>query len=416
MNILVDHGAYQNVGDIAMLEAVVNRLSGTFPSLHCSITTNQFQSVLWDQPGIRAQAPYTPRPLFKKFLWKVLKNRSRTLDKHLSKFYLSGFSSFPVSPPFYVESHRLSAQDFIDRFDGLLISGGGNLNDIFYRVLFNKTVLIREFSRRNKPVMLTGQQLGPFRSKLYRDALMRQLKKVGFLGLRDPSTSIDLCRNACMDEHRYQLMGDDSLALMPSEPDIVRSVLRENHLEPGRFIAINLRLSTYGINSDRGFRNSVDLIKKIIRRADMPLVLIPISSADHDSDHHAGLQLRHAGVPITALRLSSPSASLIKGILGQAYGALGTSYHFCTFGLSQGVPALCLYEGAYYAQKARSIEQFWHQSGLAIDVSTPSEIVSAILEKWQNESLKRNLMERYLRSKSIWNHLFDQNIRRVFGL
>jgi polysaccharide pyruvyl transferase WcaK-like protein len=264
--------------------------------------------------------------------------------------------------------------------------------------------------------MLTGQQLGPFRSRLYRDALMRQLNKVDFLGLRDPSTSIDLCRNAGMDEHRYHLMGDDSLALMPSDTDIVRSVLRENHLEPGHFIAINLRLSTYGINSDRGFKHSMDLIKQIIRRVDMPLVLIPISVADHDSDHRAGLQLKHAGLPVTPLHLSAPSASLIKGILGQAYGAVGTSYHFCTFALSQGVPALCVYEGDYYAQKARSIEQFWHQSELSIDVSETSGNVSDILAKWQNESLRRHLVERYLQNKITWEYLFDHNIRNVFGL
>lgn len=43
----------------------------------------------------------------------------------------------------------------------------------------------------------------------------------------------------------------------------------------------------------------------------------------------------------------------VKGVLGRAWGAVGTSYHFCTFAASMGVPVACLYDGSYYSKLVR---------------------------------------------------------------
>jgi hypothetical protein len=60
-----------------------------------------------------------------------------------------------------------------------------------------------------------------------------------------------------------------------------------------------------------------------------------------------------------------------RGMLGCAFGAIGVSHHFCTFALSEAVPAICIHEGAYYEQKGRGIAAFWGDERLSSPLGGP---------------------------------------------
>ena len=109
----------------------------------------------------------------------------------------------------------------------------------------------------------------------------------------------------------------------------------------------------------------------------------------------------------------SLSAALLKGVLGSAHAAIGMSYHFCTFALSQGVPAISLYTGDYYRQKAIGLSSFWGDERLALAIE---ELAAHGLDRVQavftDESLRARLDVRARDAAQEWQAGFKRNILR----
>jgi hypothetical protein len=106
----------------------------------------------------------------------------------------------------------------------------------------------------------------------------------------------------------------------------------------------------------------------------------------------------------------------MKGIMGKAAGAVCVSYHACTFALCQGVPAVCLYDGDYYRQKAMGLCAFWSDDRLALDLNECASVEAAdrILHVLQDQRLKSALQFRSSTAIQRWETVFDRRIRQVF--
>lgn len=414
VKVLLDHGAYQNVGDVSMLETVISQCRERFPWLNLHVVNGEFPSDIWKLENVIPESAYMLRPKFKKVLWFTKRCHSYKTDRFLSKVFLSCYRKTTGSIPLYSKGQKMRVCDFCSRYDGYLVSGGGNLNDTFYKVLFSKLILIREFLRLDKPVMLTGQQLGPFRSYLFRQATMDLLKNVHFVGLRDPGDSAALCRKYGVE---FDVMGDDSLQLEPAEDSVVQNFLLENELEPNGFIAVNVRYADYAIQDKHALLRFAKVLQMLSNTLEMPLAVVPISLARHDSDVQTAIFLQTHLTSLRILRPLSFSPALIKGILGQAFGAIGTSFHFCTYSLSQGVPAICIYEGEYYQQKARSIEMLWQGLTLAWDIKAiTKETIPAFLNFYTDPHLRKQLLRKSTQLKKKWLNIFDNKLSATFGL
>jgi hypothetical protein len=124
INLLVDHGAYQNVGDASMLEAVVARCRWKFPWARLFIVRGDFPSPIWQQENVVSLAPYLVRPMFKKIMWSLWKKQYYGIDKFLSALFMAIYSRTAGATVVYTEHQKLRMNEFCDRFDGYLITGG----------------------------------------------------------------------------------------------------------------------------------------------------------------------------------------------------------------------------------------------------------------------------------------------------
>jgi polysaccharide pyruvyl transferase WcaK-like protein len=432
MKILVDCSTGFNFGDLAMAEGVVARLRHQFP--HAELT-------LAEQPGqtdalrsayrIRkasyrivqqaelALARLNPVPI----AWRLSSNPAlrRLSFVALLRFFCSGgrFEEVPLRLFDEKGESILPLREYCQAFDALHIPGGGFLSDEgpeFYPDLFRLGCLLCVFVRQGKPVLLTGQQVGPFHSRAFRRILLRIFGRADFLGVREPEDSPRHWAAAGVSARKVVLMGDDSFGMAP-DPSAA-SYLQTLNLPPGGFLAANVRFASYSPGHVRYLRHLAELFRRLSRHFGMPLVLVPISPAGADSDIASARRLVAESGCAEFRVLDSPqlTPALVKGILGHAWGAVGNSYHFCTFALSGGVPAVALYDGAYYSQKARGICAFWKDRRFGLSLETGlEEQFQRIVALFSDDAVRPLLKARAAALQAEWESIFDATVRTYFG-
>jgi polysaccharide pyruvyl transferase WcaK-like protein len=296
-------------------------------------------------------------------------------------------------------------------FDGLVLLGGGYLTDTFAWSTVQRAALIRTFEQQGKPVVLTGQQLGPFHSVTTARVMGEALRRADFVGVREPTDSLAFCREA--DVPRHALMGDDSFGL-DSADDEARTLLERYGLEPGHFFAVNVRIGRYASEHEQHLDALAAQVRSLMDETGMPALVVPIALNETDSDVASGYRLKEAvGEDLLVLDESDPTPSLIKGTLGLAHGAVGVSYHFCTFALGEGVPAVCIYDGAYYGQKAAGLCAFWGDDRLALALPS-TDLVPHVLSVWGDASLRDRLSVRAEEAKAEWHKVMEREIGNAF--
>ena len=418
MKILVDHGAYENFGDLAMLEAAVERLR-TIEGAQLHV---QVSPLGWPWGNVRAVEYDVLTPGW------VLKRVARTMNpvqpirRKLEQAAMAwrrevfdrvGRGARAGIPLVRASGRRRALNRWSQDYDALFIAGGGDMNDIFPDALWRCCALINAFAVQRKPVILSGQQLGPMRHGASLRLLQAALRRTTFVGVREPTESLQLCTEAGLDDTRMAMTGDDSLGIEAAGMEAVEPLLAQSGVTPGRFIAVNVRMGDYTAVSAQQLRDMAALFGRLARDNEMPLLAVPISVAEGDSDVAAAEQLRRQpgceGLRI--LEHESLSAASLKGVLGSAHAAIGMSYHFGTFALSQGVPAIALYTGDYYRQKAKGLSSFWGDERLALAIEElGADAFNLVQEVFKDESLRARLRRRAGDAAQAWQTAFDRNI------
>lgn len=297
-------------------------------------------------------------------------------------------------------------------FAGLHVVGGGALNDVFPAELWQRCCLIHAFADQGKPVVLTGQQIGPFRSSTTKGSLARALRKATFVGLREPTGSVDFCKWARLESGAFEVMGDDSLGLLAANNEKALSILTDLGVVDKRFIAVNIRIGYYANTYQRYLDTLADTISQLSDRFGCSVLVIPIAVGIVDSDVAAGHQLmsRMRGTAVQVLDRPDLDASIIKRIVGTAWAAIGVSYHFGLFALEQGVPTILLSDDPYYDQKARGLAAFWGDRRIAMPIAELRDPVSFkhIVEVFEDPGLRDGLSKRAQTAREVWQARFDK--------
>jgi polysaccharide pyruvyl transferase WcaK-like protein len=151
----------------------------------------------------------------------------------------------------------------------------------------------------------------------------------------------------------------------------------------------------------------------------MPILIVPIQLVGSDSDVASGQKIVDAAssASVSLMRQHDLTAPLVKGVLGRAFGAIGVSHHFCTYALSQGVPAVCIYEGDYYRQKALALAASWGDNRLALplrrlELATAARDIARVLK---DETLRAKLFSLSKTATQRWRELFRQKVTAVYG-
>lgn len=362
MRILLDHGCGKNFGDIAMLEAVSRKL--------CSVFSDTTVKVIGNPP-----------------VDKLLRTEP--------KISVTGTQGIDA-----------------DAYDMLFVCGGGNLTELFTREVHRRCDNMEAFLAKKKPVVLTGQQLGPFQSKEPAERLNHCLKQTTFVGVRDID-SFRFCEETGIPKENFGMTGDDSLGLAAAPISDIDSILKENSLERRKFLAINVRLGSYVPEHREHLRLIARIFDSLSEQLSLPMLFVPISLNSFDSDREAATELKTMMLrPFTVLETSKLQASDIKGILGASYGSIGTSWHFCTFALSMGRAAVNLSAGEYYGQKGRGLASFWgdERLGVALPQEVPTLIAKNMLQTFADQTLQKNLLEKTKQAQRIWNAFFEETL------
>jgi ectoine hydroxylase-related dioxygenase (phytanoyl-CoA dioxygenase family)/polysaccharide pyruvyl transferase WcaK-like protein len=225
--------------------------------------------------------------------------------------------------------------------DGLLVSGGGNLSSSWPLLLRRRTALMRAGRRLGRPVVVTGQTLGPLLAAGERVELAEALGGAAFVGVRElPSLALGLSLGVPADRLCYQ--EDDAFLLAPAAPAEVPAWVE------GPWIALSLDDSfTAGAaaNLDR-------LAEDLARIADATgarLAFLPHVAAGGGGDLAAGEAAARAlarhGVACELLPVPEPRAA--AWLLRRAAAVISSRYHGLVLATAGGVPALGIYRDAY---------------------------------------------------------------------
>jgi polysaccharide pyruvyl transferase WcaK-like protein len=312
----------------------------------------------------------------------------------------------------------LTLADYCRPFDGLHVAGGGNLTDAFPDELFQRSCLMAAFADQGKPVVLTGQQIGPFRSPRPAAALAAVLDRTVFVGVRDPVDSLSFCR-AALATPRHALMGDDALGGPGGAEAIDQSLLARLGIPRGPFLVANLRVGPYTDGGRRHVEAVAALLDEISRAAFLPVVFVPTALGASDSDIETGRAVAQATriAAVTVLEPPGLTPAVVRAVIGAAHGAVAMSHHVCTFALAQGVPAVCLFDGPYYGQKARALAAFWQDDRFALPLAAldPAGAASLVVAVFRDADLRWRLAERGRDAVHQWEDVFDREVRRAFG-
>ena len=428
MKILVDHGGFGNLGDTSMVESVVFRLVKVLPQAEIFVIHSpDLRSPIWDLPNVSTVRECSLKPFLsdifgrRRFFWRLhndwQKIGYRLALQSIGTLMPAGSVSLYSKDNLGMPNKKL--EKFCEEFDALHIVGGGNLTDVFLKVLLNKCGFIHTFSEQAKPILLTGQQIGPFILRFSERALRRALRKANFIGLREPSDSLKFCKEARIEPECYGVMGDDSLGLRPSNDSFIFDVLGEYGLKEKDFISVNIRIARYAKEHADYIKKVALVIEKIATHFHKPVLIVPIALRPSDSDITSGKKLVDEVHRVRVLLMDNVNMTpaLVKGVLGKSFGAVGVSYHFCIFALSQGVPAVCLYDGDYYSQKARGICSFWGDNRLALPLRNMDTdlAVKHISRIFEDGLLCEKLRQRSREATEQWQSIFDKQVSHLFG-
>lgn len=425
MKILVEHGSSHNLGDTAQLEGVVRHLLEHVPGARLGVLDRpRLRTSIWNSDRLTPVVMRVPNPVRSlPALRRVsrLAGYEQTLRRLLLRRWHARLGRDLLAEHVRVdlESHSMSLGAWCEAYDALHIVGGGNLTDLFAQGLWQRCCLMHVFASQGKPVVLTGQQIGPFAARQSRESLQRALRRVQYCGLREPGASVQFCYEADLDPGRFAVMGDDSFGLPPADPGLVANELERLGVVPGQYLATNIRIEGYVPGAASYFAALARLLDGLVRHFGLPVVVVPIALDPVDGDIAAGHRLVQAcrGLPIKVWEQPDITPALAKGVLGKAYAAVGGSYHFCTFALSQGVPAISLFDGSYYEQKARGLGRFWQDERLALPLRETGSAAAlrqatAVIG---DDGLRASLGDRAAEAQERWRSLFARAVQEHFG-
>ncbi|MDR3764074.1 MAG: polysaccharide pyruvyl transferase family protein [Acidobacteriota bacterium] len=421
--ILVDNLGSWNIGDLAMLEASVEEFLSLAPTVELHLVDRvPLPTKIWELPRVRR----TPNVEVKTrdlnrlaildnspLLWRL----AAYYRNHLlaSLFERLGRQIAPGKLMVDTAAGRVSLERYCEDYDAFYIFGGGNINDVFPAELLRKCALMLCFAAQGKPVILTGQQIGPFQSQAGREVAARALRETAFAGVREPLDSARYCREAGLSEERYAVMGDDSFGLPQASEEDVSRLLARYGVEENKFIALNVRVTSYLPETQRHLQQIAAFVSALLDEFQLPALVVPVVMDGPESDILGGRKLASligAG-RVRVMDAEGVTPVSARGVLGRAFAALGTSYHFCTFSCAEGVPAVCLYDGSYYSQKALGLAAFWRVERLLLPMGelNDPEAVRRVSGVFRDAALREKLKRRALESLQDWHAAFRQALQ-----
>ncbi|WP_158609595.1 polysaccharide pyruvyl transferase family protein [Kocuria soli] len=183
-----------HVGDEAMCHAAVDALRAR--GVHdVVVLTRDVEATLRYFQGVEAVPTL-------RFPWPPEQREKRLAD--IDRVLAGSTDALPGSDPLF------DLIETIRGVDAVLIAGGGNMNSDYGWLLYERAAVARIARHVNKPVVLSGQTLGPSLSAADREVLRQALEAATLVGLRD-AHSLRLARSLCPEHRGIRPSPDDAV-------------------------------------------------------------------------------------------------------------------------------------------------------------------------------------------------------------
>ena len=358
MRILIDQSGYDllNLGDIAMLQSCVTRLSGYWPDAEIMIIANAPERLAAYCPGTIAIGRTT--------------NQLLSLGRNIASYLpLRPTHKRPISFQPRDEMEALRAADIV------VAAGGGYVTDTWPWHTTRVLSLLSFAQRLGKPTAMFGQGIGPLRRKVLRLQAYAVLPKLTVLGLREAKHGYDLAMSFGVHPDAVIVTGDDALELAVG------------NIEPAnnQALGVNVRVSGYS-GVDNAMASVIgEQILELAEQFRAQIIALPVARAEEDSNVIQSMfNARRASSDIVLTDLRDPQ-DLIDAC-SKCHAIITGSYHAAVFALAQGVPTVCLTKSDYYDAKFEGLTDLFPSSSWIVSLATPdftARLRNATEEAWR---------------------------------
>ncbi len=304
-------------------------------------------------------------------------------------------------------------QRLMEEFAGcavLVNVGGGNINSLIPEELLIKTFYWTLAAVNGKPVVVSGQNMGPFKTNRHKKRVLKAMKHVSVMTFRDRDISVRRLGSAMPASMLYFDAGDDAYNLKPASKKSVIKILEDEFssapFEKKYLVGFNLKasLSLFGANDetlDEMGKKCAVLLDKISQKYDCNIIMIPTdysSGADDRKVHRLiiGNMLRKDNVfPIEKLFHDRE----LKTVCSLCDFVMSSRYHCCVFTASSGVPFLGYANGSYQLTKLQGLCELLDMPNLFIPENFTDISIDVCMERIESvfsrlDEIKTDLKDR----------------------
>lgn len=420
MRILVEPGCYDslNMGDVAMLQVLVHRLSHLWPRAAIQVLTDDSKRLLEYCPEVEPIDALGRRIWFQdgglfsplhKVLPESLSSSLLDVERRVRRRYPTKFETLLRIKKRLLRQDSASLGNFIkavNEADLIVVAGQGSITDSFRAHALNVLDVLGMAIRRGTPTALFGQGLGPVADRRLRTRVKQILPVVNGLALREGRAGLPLLESLDIDRSSVVVTGDDAIEL----------AYNERAPKLGNAIGVNLRVSSYSHVDEEMVEEIGSVLQRVASRHEAQLVPLPIALNPEVSDIRTIQRLVGEGeqTPEDDGGVLSPLKVISR--IGSCRLVVAGSYHAAVFALAQGIPAVCLAKSAYYAHKFKGLaNQFGTGCTVIEDGAELSEKLEAALEdSWRlAEFTRRPLLDAAARQIEASRAAYDKFYKQV---
>ena len=379
MRIFIDNSGpgLCNMGDLAMLQVGLSRLSEIFPGAQLDVLTTKPRILESLHPGAQSVVARGRTTFF--FNGTLLGQRLHRRWPRLEEKMRLGSPALTLGlvcmkKRMLGQSTR-DMQTFMRAFgaaDLAICTGGGFINDTFRGHARHILEQLALGARQGKPTALFGQGIGPLTNAALLEQMRDWLPLLKLITLREGLVGPSLLRELGFPSDRTIITGDDAIELAHAHTPA----------QLGTNLGVNVRVAHYSGMDETHLAVLREVLLKAAQIQNAGLLPVPIS---HCNDSRDALSIARLIGGDGGESLQTPREVIEQ--VGRCRVVVTGSYHAGVFALSQGVSVVALSKSAYYDDKFNGLsDQF---GGGCTLVSLEGEDFSTRLQKaiaaaWEN--------------------------------
>ena len=384
-----------------MIRAAIGRISERLPGAVFSVVSRSAEAVRYIAPGAQA-VPVEDRGEWR--LVRLLYLRMRKTVPSVDHFLRAHF------PRLFHQLLRLKARKLINRdtlreTDFMIVSGGAYFTDVFPGQAWSSLERIRAAKMLGVPFALVGQGIGPLTDPAIRNAAAELFPHARLVAVRERETSLSLLRELGVSDENVFVTGDDA----------VEDAWLGRAEHPGRFIGVNLRIAPYAGTSAEHVASMRESLRILVAETGAELVPLAVCVSESVESSSDAIVAEHVLGGLATSRGGDAAPTSVDDLITRVSACrvvVTGSYHGAVFALSQGIPAVCVYNSEYYRIKFIGLKDMFGVGCEIISISDdrfPHRLAAVALEMWRNApSLRPALLSAAERQRVDGRRAYDE--------